>query len=272
MPRVRPAEAGVDAARRTSEEGARGSGRRGDRGRRLTPEGARSRIRPEPGRPPLPPGWRRVRRVGALPWGCSDPPRRTSTSPDEFDERTGEPACPVPVRRRAGTRRSWRGASRRRPCSEIARRACATEVDWPAVRPHSRDWLLRPHPLPGAAVSAARVEQLASRLSSADESVATRRRFQPRVARVSHGLGSPSRSSVRPHSSRVPPERVRRLLGEAFPAGEPPITSPASPPQRVAMGRAAASLPGFPAPSRPPAEAVTADDALPAKSVRSQES
>jgi hypothetical protein len=101
-------------------------------------------------------------------------------------------------------------------------------------------------------------ERSASRPCSADESVVTHRRCQQRVARVSHGLGSPSRSSMHPRSPGVRLERVQRRLGETRQAGEPPSASPARPPQRVAMARSAVSLLGFPAASRPPAEAVTA--------------
>jgi hypothetical protein len=60
--------------------------------------------------------------------------------------------------------------------------------------PHRCIWHLRRRPLPGFAVNAAPVEQLTSGLYSADESVETHRRFQRCVTRVSHGLGSPSRS------------------------------------------------------------------------------
>jgi hypothetical protein len=60
--------------------------------------------------------------------------------------------------------------------------------------PHQSIWRLRRFPLPGFAVNAAPMEQSTSGLYSADESVETHRRFQRCVTRVSHGLGSPSRS------------------------------------------------------------------------------
>jgi hypothetical protein len=67
-------------------------------------------------------------------------------------------------------------------------------------------------PLPGSRVRCPPGERPTSRPCSADESVATSRRFQRCVARVSHGLVSPSRSSrfrCRPpglgrRSARVP--------------------------------------------------------------------
>jgi hypothetical protein len=63
------------------------------------------------------------------------------------------------------------------------------------------------HPFPGSRVRCPPGERPTSRPCSTDESVALQHRFQCCLARVSHGLVSPSRSSL---LRRCPSESVRR--------------------------------------------------------------
>jgi len=87
--------------------------------------------------------------------------------------------------------------------------------------PHRSFWRLQRRPLPDAAVNAASMRQLTSGLCSADESVATHRRFQRCIARVSHGLGSPSRSSCIRFCLEPLRTGVLCVPGSRFPVGEP---------------------------------------------------
>jgi hypothetical protein len=207
--------------------------------------------------------------LGDAPIRRSGPPRHQTG----VTKRPASQSLSPPEQRLPATRRSWLDVHRGRPCS-------VRRIGGPHDRGHTTDpaaapgwWLLRQRPLPDSVFSAVLVEQLTSRRFSTDESVAIHPRFRRRIARVSHGLGSPSRSSCfrgRPLSCRAEAwcrsgrsSRRRQAVGSL---------ASASPTQRVVLARAAVSLPGFPAPPRPSAEAVTADDALSAKSVRMLES
>jgi hypothetical protein len=107
------------------------------------------------------------------------------------------------------------------PAARVRCRAALAEARPLTSPPHTSIWSLQRRPLPDATVNTARVEQLTSGLCSADESVATHRRFQRCAARFSHGLGSPSRSPllrVRPDLLRT---EVLSCLGSRFPASKP---------------------------------------------------
>jgi hypothetical protein len=67
------------------------------------------------------------------------------------------------------------------------------------------------NPFPGSRVRHPPGERPTSRPCSTDESVATSRRFQRCVARVSHGLVSPSRSSLFRRCPPVPAHRSARV-------------------------------------------------------------
>jgi len=130
--------------------------------------------------------------------------------------------------------------------------ACAERVAPPATPVAGRHSQCRPG------------EQPASRPCSADESVATRRRFQRRAARSFHGLGSPSRSEHAP----LQPGRA----GKPTVAGEPARAGRrGASPRRVAAGAVPlASLWEFPTPPmRHAANRGAPDRAVPPESVRS---
>jgi hypothetical protein len=113
--------------------------------------------------------------------------------------------------------------------------------------PHPSMWHLRRHPLPGFAVNAALVEQLTSGLYSADESVETHRRFQRCVTRVSHGLGSPSRSCcfrLRPMLRRA---GARCSSESRIGAGKPALLRP----RRSHHGESRWFVPRYPSASSP---------------------
>jgi len=157
-----------------------------------------------------------------------DPVHGDPTLPsDDAPIRRGEP--PLHRSRRCAGRRGGRAAACRQPGSRASldpglpgaggarRRRPALEVESPErLGPDERasqvgsranpgpcrgrsaleGWPRRRMPLPESAFGAAPAEQPTTGLCSVDESVATHRRCQRRVARSSHGLCSPSRSSV----------------------------------------------------------------------------
>jgi hypothetical protein len=133
-----------------------------------------------------------------------------------------------------------RGGPGKRRCG-----AFQPKLNGPYPPTRRSSWRLPRCPLPGSAVSCPPGERPTSRPCSADESVATSRRCRRGIARVSHGLVSPSRSSrfrCRPPRISAPKCRVTRW---SKPPSRSSKASPGQPPcaSRLTVGSSVSSSP-----------------------------